>query len=371
MSHDDQFYMKEALRLAAKGRGRTSPNPLVGAIVVCGAEIVGKGYHEYVGGPHAEINALRAAAEKSDRATLYVTLEPCNHFGRTPPCTKAVLKAGISRVVIGMEDPNVNVKGGGAEYLRQKGLTVDVGVMRKECRRLNQSFIKHATTGLPYVTLKAAMTLDGRIATRTGDSKWISNESSRRFVHKLRRDLDGILVGIGTALSDNPMLTARTGGKGSRHQPVRILLDAELRIPLESQLVESAREVPLWVACGPEISRDRQNRLERRGVRIIPLPTTDGCISLPDLLKELGSRQITSLLVEGGAHVLGSFVEQKLVDDFYLFYAPKILADPQSLCAFWGASKDKMSQAFEAYDIRVRRFGQDVMLTGRFREEIY
>ncbi|MGA7876826.1 MAG: bifunctional diaminohydroxyphosphoribosylaminopyrimidine deaminase/5-amino-6-(5-phosphoribosylamino)uracil reductase RibD [Desulfoferrobacter sp.] len=371
MFRDDQFYMKEALRLAAKGRGRTSPNPLVGAIVVVKDEIVGKGYHEYVGGPHAEINALRDAADRVDGATLYVTLEPCNHFGRTPPCTKAVVEAGISRVVIGMGDPNANVKGGGAEYLRQHGLKVDSGVLQEECRRLNQSFIKYVTTGIPYVTLKAAMTLDGRIATRIGDSRWISNESSRRFVHKLRHDLDSILVGIGTAMSDDPMLTARTGNKAPSRQPVRIVLDTHLRIPMDSQLVRTAHTVPVWVACGPNAPTDRLHQLQERGVRILRLPATDGCIDLAELLKEIGKLQITSLLVEGGAHVLGSFVEQELADDFYFFYAPKILADPDGLPSFLGKTKERMSQAFKAYDVRVRRFGQDVMLTGRFREEIY
>ncbi|MCK8601925.1 bifunctional diaminohydroxyphosphoribosylaminopyrimidine deaminase/5-amino-6-(5-phosphoribosylamino)uracil reductase RibD [Desulfoferrobacter suflitae] len=370
MLHDDEFYMKEALRWAAKGRGRTSPNPLVGAVVVADGAVVGKGCHEYVGGPHAEINALRDAADKARGAVLYVTLEPCNHFGRTPPCSQAVLQAGIARVVIGMEDPNRQVKGGGADYLRRHGVTVDAGILHNECRKLNQRFIKYATTGIPYVTLKAAMTLDGKIATRTGDARWVSNESSRRFAHRLRCELDAILVGIGTALCDDPMLTARLGKKTAR-QPIRIVLDAELRIPLDSQLVLTAREFPVWIACGPDAAESRMNRLHRKGVRTLRLPAKDGRIDLAALLEELGGEQITSLLVEGGAHVLGSFLEQHLADDFYFFYGPKILADPRGLPAFWGNAREMMSQAFSAYDIKVRRFGQDVMLTGRFREAIY
>lgn len=363
--------MKEAISLAAKGRGRTSPNPMVGSVIVLQDEIVGKGYHHYVGGPHAEINALRDAKDRTREATLYVTLEPCNHFGRTPPCTQSILKAGISRVVIGMRDPNAHVKGGGVEYLREQGLTVETGVLEKECRLLNQSFIKNVTKGIPYVTLKAAMTLDGRIATRTGDSRWVSNESSRRFGHGLRCALDGILIGIGTALSDDPMLTARMGRKSNCRQPVRIVVDANLNIPVESQLVQTAREVPVWVACSENAAAAKAGPLEYAGVELIRLPALSGRIDLQTLLSELGKREIGSLLIEGGAHVLGSCLEKRLADDFYFFYAPKIMADPRSLPAFLGKAKDSMAEALKVYDVRVRRFGQDVMLSGRFNEKIY
>jgi len=371
VARDDQFYMKEALRLAAKGRGRTSPNPMVGSVIALQDRIVGKGYHQYLGGPHAEINALRDAGERARAAVLYVTLEPCNHFGRTPPCTQAILDAGISRVVVGMRDPNVRVKGGGVEYLREQGLIVETGVLEKQCRLLNQSFIKNVTRGIPYVTLKAAMTLDGCIAARTGDSRWISNESSRRFVHRLRRTLDGILVGIGTALADDPMLTARMDNKSSRRQPVRIVLDTSLSVPMESQLVRTAREVPVWVACGEDTATAKAALLTNAGVKLIRLPAVNGRIDLNALLGALYNMEIGSLLVEGGAHVLGNFLEQRLADDFCFFYAPKILADPQSLPAFFGKAKGSMAEALEVYDIRVRRFGSDVMLSGRFNDKIY
>ncbi len=211
--------MKEALRLAAKGRGQTSPNPMVGAVIVKGETIVGRGYHERVGGPHAEINALRDAGEKAAGATLYVTLEPCNHYGRTPPCTMAVADSGISRVVVGMADPNPHVAGGGAAYLRSRGIAVEMGMLERECRLLNQAFIKHSSTGLPLVTLKAAATLDGRIATRTGDSRWVSNDRSRRFVQELRCAADGVLVGIDTALAEilnSPFASAGSHPAGNR-----------------------------------------------------------------------------------------------------------------------------------------------------------
>ncbi len=265
MSDQDHVYMKTALRLAAKGRGRTSPNPMVGAVVVAGGEIVGRGYHEQVGGPHAEVNALREAGEKAVGATLYVTLEPCNHYGRTPPCTMAVAESGVSRVVVGMADPNPHVAGGGTEALRERGIAVEVGVLERECRLLNQAFIKHSSTGLPLVTVKVAATLDGRIATRTGDSRWISNERSRRFVHQLRCAADGILVGIDTALADDPQLTARLRKRPPCRQPVRIVLDSRLRLTATSHLVRTAREVPVWAVCTEDAPRQKELRAGGKG----------------------------------------------------------------------------------------------------------
>lgn len=366
---EDQFFMKKALRLAQRGRGNTSPNPLVGAVVVLGDSIVGKGYHAFVGGPHAEVNALRNAGDDASGATLYVTLEPCNHIGRTPPCTSAIVKSGISRVVVGMADPNPLVTGGGAEYLRKRGIKVDLGVLERECRLLNQAFIKHATTGLPFVTLKAAMTLDGRIATRSGESRWISNELSRRFVHHLRCSLDGVLVGIETALADDPQLTARIQTGIKCRQPVRIILDSELRLPLDSRLARTARTTPVWIACAEGApSMKKESQLRRAGVVILRLPSTNRQIDLPSLLNELGKRQVTSILVEGGSHVLGGFVERRLADDFYFFYAPKILGDPEAVPVIFGEKKESMAEAIGVHGVRIRRFGDDVMLHGRFYE---
>jgi len=371
VARDDRFYMREALRLAAKGRGRTSPNPMVGSVIVVQDQVVGRGYHERIGGPHAEINSLREAGDRAAGAVLYVTLEPCNHFGRTPPCTRAILDAGIAKVVVGMRDPNAHVKGGGVEFLRKQGVIVETGILEKECRLLNQSFIKHVTQGIPHVTLKAAMTLDGRIATRSRDSKWISNESSRRFVHRLRCALDGILVGIGTVLADDPMLTARTVNKSGCRQPARIVLDTNLRIPIESRLVRTVREAPVWIACSQEAAAARGASLEMAGVELLRLRAVGDRIDLRALLSELGRKAIGSLLVEGGAQVLGSFLEERLADDFCFFYAPKIMADPQSLPAFFGMAKESVAEAFEVHDLRVRRFGQDVMLSARLNETIY
>lgn len=371
MSHKptDQFFMKEALRLAARGRGWTSPNPMVGAVVVVRDVIVGKGYHEQVGKPHAEVNALRDAGDKAAGGTLYVTLEPCNHYGRTPPCALAVADSGISRVVVGMADPNPHVQGGGMDYLRSRGITVDVGILERECRLLNQAFIKYSTTGLPLVSLKVAATLDGRIATRTGDSRWISNDRSRRFVHHLRSISGGILVGIETALADDPQLTARL--RQPCRQPVRIVLDGRLRLSAASHLGRTAREVPVWVACSETAPRLREEELTGAGVEVIRLPATKGRVDLSALLSECGKRQLSSLLVEGGSRVLGDFLENRLADEFHFFYAPKILGDPEAVPMLLGWPRSSVSEALSVYDLQVRRFGDDVMLSGRFREAIY
>ena len=363
--------MREAIRLARKGFGRTSPNPVVGAVVVLDDNIVGKGYHQYAGGPHAEVHAIRDAGEKTQNATIYVTLEPCNHQGRTPPCTMAILQAGITRVVVGLPDPNPNVKGGGAAFLQRHGIRVDSGIMEAECRDLNQPFIKYSTTGLPFVTLKAAATLDGRIASRTGDSRWISNEQSRHFVHLLRTASDGILVGIDTVLADDPQLTARLKGNKTRRQPTRIVLDSRLRLPTDSKLATSAREVPVLLACGENASADRESELAARGIQIARFPLTDNRVDLHALLEELGKRQITTLLVEGGARVLGAFIEGRMADSFHFFYAPKILGDCEALPMIRGNRRDCMSEALHTFAMSVKLFGDDVMLSGRFNEHPY
>lgn len=339
--------------------------------MVKGDSIVGAGFHAFFGGPHAEVNALKDAGDRSSGATLYVTLEPCNHFGRTPPCTSSILEAGISRVVVGMADPNPRVEGGGAVFLSKHGIQVEMGILERECRLLNQPFVKHAITGLPLVTLKAAMTLDGRIAAASGDSRWISNDRSRRFVHRLRCTLDAILVGIETALCDDPQLTARIVSHPPCRQPIRIVLDSMLRLPVTSRLVQTARTVPVWIACDKDAPSKSEDRLREKAVEVIRLSRVNRRLSLRSLLEELGRRNVTSLLVEGGSKVLGEFIEKQLADDFYFFYAPRILADPRAIPAFTGGPKLTVAQAWQVYDIRVRRFEQDVMLHGRFRKDLY
>ena len=369
-SDPDIFFMKKALRFAVMGAGLTSPNPLVGAVVVKGGVIAGKGCHRRFGGPHAEVNAISDAGTAARGGVLYVTLEPCNHYGKTPPCTKAVLDAGISRVVFGMSDPNP-VAGGGAEALRNAGVEVRGGVCEPECREINQPFIKYVTTGLPYVTLKAAATLDGFIAASTGDSKWITGESARRFAHLVRSRVDAVVVGIGTVLADDPLLTARPPGRKEIRQPVRIVLDTDLRIPPGSQLVRTASNSPVWVVCGPNAPGSREETLTGASVRVLRLPEQNGGVGIEGFLKELGRNRISSLLAEGGGHVLGALVESGLADAFYFFYAPKILADPGGVPMLAGASRLKIADCVRAHGITVRKFGEDLLLAGRLRENSY
>lgn len=367
----DRQYMKKAIRLAARGAGRTSPNPLVGALLVRDGKILGQGWHEVLGGPHAEVNAIADARGDTRGATIYVTLEPCNHHGLTPPCTRAILDAGIVRVVSGMSDPNPDVAGGGDAYLAGMGVQTVSGVLEGECRGLNQPFIKYVTTGLPYVRVKAAATLDGFIGSSSGDSKWITNERSRGFGHKLRAFSDGVLVGIGTVLADDPLLTVRLRGRKKYRQPVRIILDSRLKIPLDCQLVRSAKVSPVWVMCSESAPVEKQSSLVDAGVAVIPVPSGKEGLELPRVLKELGTRRISSILVEGGGQVLGSFMESGLADEFYFFYAPKILGDTAGIGMVRGRAKRKIADSVPVFGINTRNFEGDLLVSGRFREKPY
>jgi diaminohydroxyphosphoribosylaminopyrimidine deaminase/5-amino-6-(5-phosphoribosylamino)uracil reductase len=334
---------------------------LVGAVAVQGGAVVGKGYHERAGGPHAEVHALAAAGDLARGGTLYVTLEPCNHVGRTPPCTEAIIRSGVARVVVGCRDPNPHVTGKGVETLCSRGLNVEVGVEEERCRRLNDAFIKYVTTGFPLVVAKAAASLDGKIASSTGDSRWITNERSRRFVHRLRWALDSVLVGVGTVLADDPQLTPRISGRRGK-KPLRVILDTNLRTPLESQVVRSAAEAPTLIATGPQPDRRRVGRFQERGVEVLPLPLEEGRVSPSGLLRELGSRQITSLLVEGGAEVHGSFFRAGLVDKVYFFYAPKIIGGKDTVPLVGGRGAAGVGDSLALSRVRVRRFDGDIMV---------
>ncbi len=378
----DELFMKEAIKLARRGLGHTSPNPVVGAVIVKDGKIVGKGYHRAAGKPHAEVNAIEDAGSNASGATLYVTLEPCNHYGRTPPCTRAILEAGIRRVVIGMKDPNPHVAGGGCEFLKKQGIDVTENVLERECRLLNQPFLKRITHGVPYVILKAAMTLDGRIATRTGHSKWITNVSSRKFVHRLRFFADCVCVGIGTVLADNPMLNNRLYSGGKRKKTLRIVLDRYLRIPDNSQLVKTSREYPLWIFHGSGIDIQKAERLRNLGVRLVEVNSSDGRLILKDVLEYLGENSINSVLVEGGSEVLGSFLEEGLADSVCFFYAPKILGDSKGYPVInGGRSRNLMTSALNLYDVKVQKFYEnsdenkksepDILISGRLYKELY
>ncbi len=367
ITDQDRIFMRKALRLAARGAGKTSPNPLVGAVLAKGGAVIGQGFHEVLGGAHAEVNAIADAGGMARGATLYVTLEPCNHHGLTPPCTKAVLEAGVSRVVCGMTDPNPDVAGGGTAHLERLGVEVASGVLEKECRALNQPFIKYVTTHLPYVRLKAAATLDGYIAGSTGDSKWITNERSRRFGHQLRSLSDAVLVGSGTLMADDPLLTARL--RGACRQPVRIVLDSDLKVPLQSRLVLSAKESPVWVVCADSAPSGHEAALIDAGVSVIRAAGGQSGLDLRQVLEELGKRRISSLLAEGGGKVLGSFIDEALADEFYFFYAPRILAGGVGMVS--GRSRQKIADSVPVFGIKTRNIDGDLLVSGRFREELY
>lgn len=366
----DEKFMREALRLARKGAGSVSPNPMVGAVIVKDGVVVGRGFHEEVGRAHAEVNAIQDAGELARGSTLYVTLEPCNHYGRTPPCTEAILKAGIRKVVIGMRDPNPHVKGGGAERLRREGVEVIEGVLEEECKYLNRAFIKYITTGIPYVIAKAAMTLDGKIATRTGHSKWITGEDSRRFVHKLRSEADAVCVGIGTVIADDPLLTVRHRKETVRRNPVRVIIDSALSISEDSQLVKTAQIVPCWVFHGSDVDEEKARKIENLGVRLFPVSDYgNGRLNIGEVLSRLGKEQVTSVFVEGGSGIMGALFAppegRPLVDEVCFFYASKILADSEALPLMnSGRVCLNMDEAIELKKVVVKRFKKDVMIRG-------
>jgi diaminohydroxyphosphoribosylaminopyrimidine deaminase/5-amino-6-(5-phosphoribosylamino)uracil reductase len=357
---NDEKWMKRSLRLAEKGRGRTSPNPMVGAVLVKNGQVVGEGYHARAGEAHAEILALRQAGEEARGSTLYINLEPCIHYGKTHPCAPAVIEAKVRRVVIGMEDPNPLVTGRGLKSLKKAGLDVEVGVLEKECRRLNEAFCKYILKKEPFVILKVAATLNGKIATREGDSKWISGETSRHFVHRMRDQVDGVVVGIGTVLKDDPQLTARIK-KG--RDPYRIILDSRLRIPEDAQVVGSSPSKTI-IATTELAARDKIERLEKKGVRILILDSKQGRVDLKNCLSKLGEMGMMSLLVEGGSQVNGSFLDEGLIDKILFFLSPKLIGDREALGIFGGSGKANLKEALPLDELRIRRIGEDILIEG-------
>lgn len=361
MTADDARFMRFALREARKGLGRTSPNPVVGAVVVKGKKVVGKGYHRRAGALHAEPVALLDAGKRARDATLYVTLEPCNHQGRTAACTQAILKSGIKRVVVGMSDPNPRVAGGGNDFLRAHGVEITAGVLEAACREINLPFIKHVTCGLPWVIMKAGMSLDGKIAAANGVATTITNDLSRRQVHRVRDRVDAILIGVETALVDDPSLTTRLKGK-RRRDPLRVVLDSTLRLPAGSRMLNQQSSAPTWVFCGPDVEIKRIKRLEEAGAVVKTVNLTDGGLDLRAVLAELGKHNVLSLLVEGGARVHGSFLQAKLVDQVMLFVAPIFIgAEGVAVVDLQGATRSRTSLK----NIKTRRFGDDVCIEGR------
>jgi diaminohydroxyphosphoribosylaminopyrimidine deaminase / 5-amino-6-(5-phosphoribosylamino)uracil reductase len=360
---NDLEYMRMALDLAARGTGYVAPNPMVGAVVVQAGRIVGRGYHQAVGGPHAEVHAIDDAGDQARGATLYVTLEPCNHHGRTPPCTRKILEAGIRRVVVAVADPNPDVAGGGNAYLQSQGVQVVCGVCRDQAARLNESFFKYARSRIPFVVLKMAATLDGRIATRTGDARWVTGPEARARVHALRHALDAIMVGVGTVKADDPELTTRLE-EGSGVDATRIILDTHLRMPDTARMLRQASAAETWVVCGPAADPDNKKRLTDQGALILEADIADGRIDLEGLMRDLGARGVTSLLIEGGARVAAAALKAGVVDKAFFFYAPKILGGDDGVPMCSGPGPEKMKDSLPLHHMEVDRVGSDVLISG-------
>jgi len=355
--------METALNLAEKGRGFTSPNPMVGAVVVKHGQIVGTGYHERAGGPHAEVNAINDARADAQDATLYVTLEPCNHTGRTPPCTHKILESRIKHVVVATNDPNPDVTGNGIDYLRHNGVSVTTGVCSDRSQKLNEIFIKYITTKRPFVIVKCASTLDGQIATRTGDSKWITNEHSRAYVHRIRHSVDAIMVGIRTVQKDNPSLTTRLNDMQGL-DPHRIILDTHLKIPENARLLQQKSEAKTFIVCSESASEDKIKRLEKQGACIIKTSLKNRLIDLEKLTEQLGAAGITGILVEGGSRVIASALVSGIADKILFFYAPKIMGGNDGVPICKGKGPDLIKDCIKVKDTRIRQFGQDVLIEG-------
>lgn len=350
-------YMERAIYLAGLGAGATNPNPLVGCVIVKDGKIIGEGYHEKYGGPHAEVNAFNRATEDVEGATLFVTLEPCAHYGKTPPCALKIIEKKIKKVIVAKTDPNPLVNMKGIQMLREAGIEVEIGLLKEEVERQNEVFLKYITTKKPFVALKYAMTLDGKIATRTKDSKWITNEKSRHYVHELRHNYMAILVGVGTVDMDDPHLDSRI--EGGRN-PIRIILDPNLRTPKDAYVVRTAKEQPTWI-----VTTRHDAYYEQQGVRLMVMDE----INIDKLLRQLGEEKVDSILVEGGAYTHAKFIEAGLVDKVYAFIAPKIVGGKEAPSPVSGEGFAKLSEALKLDNIRFYTFGEDILIEGNVKEK--
>jgi diaminohydroxyphosphoribosylaminopyrimidine deaminase/5-amino-6-(5-phosphoribosylamino)uracil reductase len=367
MLREERRFMAMALDLAMVARDDVAPNPRVGAVVVRNGRVVGRGYHERPGLPHAEVLALREAGKRARGATLYVNLEPCCHLNkRTPPCTREILSSGVGKVVISLSDPNPHVNGKGIAELRESGVPVETGLLASQAFGVNRGFLSLMKNGRPFVTLKGAASLDGQIATATGDSQWISGGPSLKYAHQLRQEHDAIVVGVGTVLKDNPLLTTRLPGLRKVHHPVRVVLDSQGRTPPDSRLFETLAESPVWIMAGETAPSDRLARLEESGARTFRLPVGPGGsgLSLPYLLSALLEARLMTLLVEGGAHVNGSFLQERLVDSIRLVLAPLLIGGQDAIGWIGGRSPERLTGAFRfPGPLKTRRLGEDLLVS--------
>ena len=357
----DEYYMGLALKLALKAKGKTSPNPLVGALVVKAGRIIGRGFHARAGFAHAEIMALDQAGKKAKGATLYVTLEPCAHTGRTPPCVNRIIESGIKEVVVGMIDPNPLNNGKGVSLLKQNNIKVRVGVLTDQLGKINESFIKYITARIPFITVKVAESLDGRIATRTGDSKWITSDKSRAYAHGIRKDYDAIMVGVNTVLRDNPSLNAWF----SQKKLIKIIVDSNLSIAENSNIFANDSQV-IIVTLPSRPGQETENRKSLAAkANILEVKEKSGQINLTDALKKLARLQISNIIVEGGGTLIGSLFDEKLVDRILFFISPKIIGGKDAISSVMGNGVKRIDQAIKLRDLKIRRFGEELLVAAR------
>lgn len=364
-----EMYMKRALELAVNGWGTTNPNPLVGAVIVKDGWIVSEGFHEKPGSDHAETAAIKNARQNIKGSTLYVNLEPCSHYGRTPPCVRAIIEAGISEVVIGMEDPNPLVSGRGVQMLKEAGIRVTLGVLHNEAAKLNEIFIKYITQKSPFVIMKSAMSLDGKISTAAGESKWISSDESRRYVHQLRNRVSAVMVGTNTVLTDNPNLTTRLEGKS--RNAVRVILDRTAKLPEESNVFKTAKEIQTIVFTSSHVPVQKIERLESLGVKVLQAVVENGRISLKHVMKSLYDMQIDSVLIEGGGELNYSALEAGIVDKVFTFVAPIIIGGRESPTPVQGTGFNSIEQSLKLKSITTRNIGCDIMIEGYISEPFF
>lgn len=358
----DRLFMQRALSLARRGRGRTSPNPMVGAVVVRKGKIVGEGLHPGSGQPHAEVFALKSAGTHTRGATLYVTLEPCCHTQKlTPPCVPTIVQSGLKRVIIGMKDPNPKVSGRGIAYLRKKKVEVNLGVLESEVRKLNEAYTHFVTTGQPFVILKIAATLDGRIAAPDGSSQWITGEKTRRFVHQLRSEVDAVVIGIGTLLVDDPMLTTRIKGGTD---PLRIVLDSRLQVPPSARLFHTPSKAPTVIVTTPKASSEKSRMIQALGADVWTMPEQGGRVDLSAFIKRLSEEKIVSLMVEGGSQIAGAFLREGYVNKILFFLGAKLMGGEDAQAIFSGRGASTLAEAIALKNVRHQRMGDDLLVEG-------
>ena len=358
-----QYYMDLALRLALKAKGRTSPNPMVGALVVKNKRIIGRGYHEKVGSPHAEVIALDEAGKSAKGAILYVTLEPCAHFGRTAPCVDRIIKSGIKEVIVGMVDPNPLNNGRGINILKNYKIKVKVGFLEDKLRRINEAFIKYITKKIPLITVKVGQSLDGRIATKTGDSKWITSDRTRAYAHRIRKDYDAVMAGVNTILRDNPRLDAWF----SQRQPIKIVVDSQLSTPEDANIFLKKSQVIIVTLLAKPGQETENRKILAVKARILDVKEKSGQINLKDMLKKLAQSEITDILVEGGGTLIGSLFDEGLVDKILFFISPKIIGGKEAISSVMGRGVARIDKAIRLKDVKIKRLGEDFLIEGYVR----